>query len=45
MRDVPLTRAASIAYRCEMDLSPGTVTRPLARTDGNTVARSAAARI
>lgn len=45
MVEVPSASAASIAYRCEMDLSPGTVTRPAARRDGATVAVPSAVRM
>ena len=38
MVEVPFASAASMAKRCEMDLSPGTVMRPAARLEGKIVA-------
>ena len=35
--DVPSARAASSAYRCEIDLSPGTRNRPCSRPAGATI--------
>src|SRR5438105_12236124 len=34
MRDSPCASAASSAYRCDIDLSPGTVSRPWMRRAG-----------
>ena len=45
MVEMPSASAASIAYRWEIDLSPGTVSRPWTRSEGVIVRVPAAGRI